>query len=120
MRHRSILFCILLLVSTCFLWAEKRDSDFEEQQHQADLSHLVVVGDSLSAGFQNFSLVQSSQVSSYANLIAQQAETPLILPLITEPGIPNKLILLPGPAQTIVQAPGLSTGRASPQVQVTN
>src|SRR5260370_2111791 len=121
MRSRPILSCVLLLVSTCLLWAEKKDSDSEGQQrHQADLSRLVVVGDSLSAGFQNFSLVQSGQVWGYANLIAQQARTPLILPLIAEPGIPNKLILIPGPAQIVVQAPGISTGRTSPQVQVTN
>lgn len=112
MRNRSILSCVLLLVSTCTVWAQQR--------HQADFSRLVVVGDSLSAGFQNFSLVQSGQVWGYANLIAQQARTPLILPLIAEPGIPNKLILIPGQAQTIVQAPGISTGRTSPQVQVTN
>src|SRR5215471_268479 len=113
MRRRSILSCLLLLVSACAVWAEKNT---KEQQRQADLSRLVVVGDSLSAGFQNFSLVQSSQAHGFANLIAQQAETPLILPLIAEPGVPNKLILVPGSPPSIVQAPGLSTGRVSPQV----
>jgi lysophospholipase L1-like esterase len=121
MRNRSVLSCLLLLASTFSLWAEKRDKEFEvEQERKADLSRLVVVGDSLSAGFQNFSLVQSGQVSGYANLIARQAMTPLTLPLIAEPGIPNKLILIPGPAPTIAKAPGISTGRISPEIQVTN
>jgi lysophospholipase L1-like esterase len=121
MRNRSILSGVLLLVSTFSVWAEKKEGGGEQQpQHQADLSHLVVVGDSLSAGFQNFSMVQSGQVSGYANLIAQQARTPLILPLITEPGVPNKLILVPGPTPTIIQAPGISTGRLSQDVQVTD
>ena len=117
MRRRLILSCILFLVSTFPVWGEKKHS---ADPPPADLSHLVVVGDSLSAGFQNFSLVQSGQVSGYANLIAQQAGTPLSLPLVAEPGVPNKLILIPGPVPTIGQAPGISTGRIFPGVQVTD
>jgi hypothetical protein len=94
---------------------------FSQPARKLDLSHLVVVGDSLSAGFQNYSLVASSQVWSYANLIAQQARTPLALPLIAEPGIPNKLILVnPGPPVVLSQAPGVSSGRIDPSVQPTN
>ena len=39
----------------------------------ADLSRLVVVGDSLSAGVQNISLAKSQQIHGFANLIAEQA-----------------------------------------------
>lgn len=88
-------------------------------QRRVDLSRLVVVGDSLSAGFQDFSLVQSAQVNSYANLIARQAGTPLVLPLIGEPGVPAKLI----PTSVfpfIGQAPGVSPGRLNPMEQATN
>src|SRR5678815_2678051 len=55
---------------------------------------LVVVGDSLSAGFQNFSLYDSDsapgvpaggQKHGYAALIAQQAGATLNLPLISYP-----------------------------------
>src|SRR5262245_57369395 len=61
------------------------------QPKKADLSKLVVVGDSLSAGFQNFSLLGSQQVHSYAKLIANQAGTELVLPLVNFPGLPNVL-----------------------------
>src|SRR5215831_3947442 len=61
------------------------------QPPKANLSRLVVVGDSLSAGFQNFSLLESQQVHSYANLLATQADTPMVLPLVKEPGVPNVL-----------------------------
>jgi hypothetical protein len=40
----------------------------------ANLSRLVVVGDSLSAGVQNFSLLDSQQKHGYASVIAGQAE----------------------------------------------
>src|SRR5947209_8453702 len=51
-------------------------------QRKADLSSLVVVGDSLSAGFQNGSLMDSQQPNGYASLVAAQAGVPLPLPLI--------------------------------------
>jgi lysophospholipase L1-like esterase len=58
---------------------------------------LVIVGDSLSAGFQNFSLYDSQsapgvplggQRNGYAALIAQQAGVSLNLPLVSYPGVP--------------------------------
>ena len=76
-------------------------------QNKADLSRLVVVGDSLSAGFQNGSLLDSQQVHGYANVIAQQAGVNLNLPLIAPPGIPNVLVLVSvGPPPTLSTAPG--------------
>jgi len=88
-------------------------------QRTADLTRLVVVGDSLSAGFQNGSLLDSQQVHGYANLLAQQAETPLPLPLISPPGIPPVLELTSlGPPPIIVRAPGSSPGRDNPLLQV--
>ncbi len=87
-------------------------------QNRADLARLVIVGDSLSAGFQNGSLLDSQQVHGYANLLAQQARTPLPLPLIAPPGIPNVLELIsPGPPPVIGQASGMSPGRDNPLVQ---
>ena len=85
---------------------------------RADLSRLVVVGDSLSAGFQNGSLLDEQQVHGYASLIAQQAGVELLLPEIAYPGIPNVLTLVdPGPPPVIVEAPGNSAGRVDPLVQ---
>jgi hypothetical protein len=59
------------------------------QNRKANLSRLVVVGDSLSAGFQNFSLLGTQQIHNYASLVAGQANTPLVLPLVRFPGVPN-------------------------------
>src|SRR5438445_1052285 len=87
-------------------------------QKHADLSRLVVVGDSLSAGFQNSSLLDSQQPHGYASLIADQARTTLPLPLIAAPGLPNVLTLVSsGPPPVIVPAPGSSTGRTNPLEQ---
>ena len=73
----------------------------------ADLSRLVVVGDSLSAGVQNFSLLDKQQQHGYASVIAQQAGIPLFLPLVPSPGAPNVLeVVNPGPPPVIAQAPG--------------
>ncbi|MGH9943189.1 MAG: SGNH/GDSL hydrolase family protein [Pyrinomonadaceae bacterium] len=88
---------------------------------RADLSRLVVVGDSLSAGFQNGSLLDRQQVNGYATLVALRARKTLPLPLIAEPGVPNVLQLVsPGPPPIILPAPGISTGRTNPLEQPRN
>jgi lysophospholipase L1-like esterase len=90
-------------------------------QRKADLSKLVVVGDSLSAGFQNGSLLSTQQVHGYASLVAEQAGTALSLPLIGAPGIPNVLVLVnPGPPPVIQQATGTSVGRLDYLTQPTD
>lgn len=90
-------------------WASQPDSS----QHKTDIGRLVVVGDSLSAGFQNFSLYDSDSVApprgqehGVAALIAHQAKVSLHLPLIQYPGIPPSLILQ---GTEITRAPGLGT-----------
>ena len=87
-------------------------------QRKADLSRLVVVGDSLSAGFQSGSLLDVQQVHGYASVVAAQAQEPLPLPLIGAPGIPNVLILVsPGPPPVVAPVPGTSPGRDDFTVQ---
>src|ERR1035437_4125190 len=61
-------------------------------QKKADVSNLVVVGDSLSAGYQNSQLIESGQVHGYANVIATQAGVKLNLPIIP-------LVVFPSPLQ---------------------
>lgn len=58
-----------------------------------DFSRIVVLGDSLSAGFYDGSLNERGQEHSYAVLLAQQAGSTLTLPLISYPGIPIALKL---------------------------
>jgi GDSL-like Lipase/Acylhydrolase len=92
-----------------------------QAQKRADLTRFVVVGDSLSAGFQNDSLLDSQQVHGYANLIAQQAQTNLPLPLISFPGVPNVLELIsPGPPPIVAPLPGLPGDRENPLVQASD
>lgn len=72
-----------------------------------NLKTLVVVGDSLSAGFQNYSLLDTQQVHAYPALIAQQAGVPLTLPLVPAPGVPNVLQLVTlGPPPVVAPMPG--------------
>jgi len=88
---------------------------------KTDLSRLVIVGDSLSAGFQNGSLLDSQQPHGYAALVAAQAGVPLTLPLIAPPGIPNVLELISvGPPPNIIRAPGTSPGRDDIFAQATD
>ena len=90
-------------------------------QGPADLSRLVVVGDSLAAGYMNDSLLAAQQVGSFPNLIAAQAGVDLPLPLIAAPGVPNVIVSVdPGPPPIIIRAPGVSTGRLNPMVQAMN
>lgn len=86
-----------------------------------DLSRMAVVGDSLAAGFQDGSLIDTLQPQGFAPLVAVQAQTPMILPLIAPPGIPNVLTLVTaGPPPVLKQASGTSTGRDAPADQPTN
>jgi hypothetical protein len=88
----------------------------EAAPQSAHLTRLVVVGDSLSAGFQNFSLYDSDSIvppaplggqkHGFAALIAQQANVSLNLPLIQYPGIPAVLTREGG---VVSRAPGIGT-----------
>src|ERR1700687_2345713 len=119
-RSRAIKFLefnLLLSVSLSPPWAEHKG----DKSDKADLTRLVVVGDSLSAGFQNHSLLDVQQVNGYASLVAKQARTTLPLPLIMAPGIPSVLTIVSiGPPLVIAPAPGTSGGRVDPFVQPLN
>ena len=60
-------------------------------QPGANLSNLVIAGDSLSAGYQNSQLIEAGQKAGYANVLATQAGVDLRLPLIPAPGFPQVL-----------------------------
>ncbi len=80
---------------------------------------MVVVGDSLSAGYLNGSLYDKQQPHGYASVVAQQAGINLPLPLIAEPGIPSVLKLKRGTGE-ISRDPGTSIGRTDPTMQTYN
>lgn len=79
----------------------------------ADFTRYVAIGDSLTAGYSNDSLLIAHQQFSYPAVIARQTGAPdFQQPLISEPGIPAELILvslLPSP-----QLARKSTGNGAP------
>ncbi len=98
---------------------------------KVSFDNLVVVGDSLSAGFQNFSLFDNGplgpggQQHGYAALFAQQADVRnFTLPLISWPGLPPELALIPNASVEgfPVIAPVSTTpgGRENPCAQPTD
>lgn len=91
-------------------WRWERDADF---------STVVFIGDSLTAGFQNGGLSVEGQTHGYAALIAQQAGFDITLPLVSEPGIPPKLLLESLDPLVVAPADGLGE-RLNPREQATN
>jgi lysophospholipase L1-like esterase len=95
------------------------------QQAQAknagNFSNTVFLGDSLTAGYQSGSLLDSQQVHGWAPLVAKQASFTIVQPLIAYPGAPNVLQLVSvGPPPVITTAPGTTTGRDNFATQVTD
>jgi hypothetical protein len=117
MRINRLRFCARGLLCSLFC-----GSVFAQTPAPAALSKLVIVGDSLSAGVQNFSLLGTQQVHGFASLIAQQANVPLVLPLVPYPGEPNVLQLTSLNPVTIEPAsvPPVTFPRISPCQQPTN
>ncbi len=83
---------------------------------QRDFTRLISVGDSLSAGFTNFSLNVAGQLNGYTAVVARQAglavngsqigTNTFALPLISYPGIPPALYAVPGsPFPQILREP---------------
>lgn len=84
-------------------------------------TNVVFVGDSLTAGFQNGSLLDTQQTNGYANLIATQAKFSIVLPLIAAPGAPAVMRLVSlGPPPVTATASGTSTGRDDVTAQPTD
>ena len=82
-------------------------------------SRVVVLGDSISAGFQNGSLLDSQQPHGWASLVATQAGFPMTLPLMGAPGFPAVYELLSAGLPPVVQQlSGVTTGRDNPNAQI--
>ncbi len=102
-KKYKILIALLFIISVLFIGCEDK-SDLTAPQPpatgSADFSSFVAIGNSLTAGFQNNSLYESSQMYSFGNLIAQQVQTSFAQPIISDPGIPGRLelkALVPSP-----------------------
>ncbi len=107
----SLLSCLLLFVATS-----------AHAQYKPNLSRLVIVGDSLSAGVQNFSLLDVQQPNGYASVLANQAGVKLTLPLVPFPGAPKVLQLTSLNPLTIAPIAGTlpEVPRDNPCTQPTN
>lgn len=96
---------IRFLIPLFLILAAAQIGRLQAQEPAADLSTLVIVGDSISAGHQNSCLLHTQQPNSYASLIARQAGVELPLPLIAVPGLP--------PCLEIIGLDPLEIGRSS-------
>jgi lysophospholipase L1-like esterase len=93
-----------------------------------NFSNTIFLGDSLTAGFQSGSLLDTQQVHGWAPVVAKQAGFNIIQPLIAFPGAPNVLQLVSvGPPPAISQYCGgtppncvTTTGRDNYATQVTD
>jgi lysophospholipase L1-like esterase len=93
----------------------------EQAKNVGNFSTTVFLGDSLTAGYQSGSLLDTQQVHGWAPLVAKQAGFNIVLPLIAYPGAPNVLQLVSvGPPPVITTAPGTSTGRDNFATQATD
>lgn len=121
MVRRSILaasLCVAALTGCGWLEGSGHSPGAGTAPAVPSFATTVVVGDSLSAGFQNGSLLDTQQPNGWASLVAKQAGAPLPLALIAPPGAPAVLQLISlGPPPVIQQASGITTGRDNPAVQ---
>jgi lysophospholipase L1-like esterase len=90
-----------------------------------NFSNTIFLGDSLTAGFQSGSLLDTQQVHGWAPLVAKQAGFNIVQPLIAFPGAPNVLQLVSVNPLAIMQYCGgtpcvTTTGRDNFATQVTD
>ncbi|VAX18751.1 hypothetical protein MNBD_IGNAVI01-2227 [hydrothermal vent metagenome] len=105
-----VLFFSILLIT--FIGCEDRTELTAPQPPktgEADFTRFVSIGNSLTAGYQNSSLYEKSQIFSFGKIIADQVMTDYVQPLISEPGIPGKLEI-EALAPDVVIAPNPGTG----------
>jgi lysophospholipase L1-like esterase len=92
-----------------------------QAKNAGNFSNTVFLGDSLTAGYQSGSLLDTQQVHGWAPVLAKQAGFNIVQPLIAFPGAPNVLQLISvGPPPVITTAPGTTTGRDNFATQVTD
>jgi lysophospholipase L1-like esterase len=83
-----------------------------QAKNAGNFTKTVFIGDSLTAGYQSGSLLDTQQVHGWAPLVGTQAQFSVALPLIAYPGAPNVLKLTSlGPPPAIVTVTGATTGR---------
>jgi lysophospholipase L1-like esterase len=92
-----------------------------QKKNIGNFSTTIFLGDSLTAGYQSGSLLDTQQVHGWAPLVATQASFNIVQPLIAYPGAPNVLHLVSlGPPPIITPVAGATTGRDNFAIQPTD
>ena len=92
-----------------------------QTSNAGNFTTTVFLGDSLTAGYQSASLLDTAEVHGWAPLVATQANFGIVQALIAYPGAPSTLLLQSvGPPPVITTASGTTTGRDNPSTQVTD
>jgi lysophospholipase L1-like esterase len=91
-----------------------------QNANAGNFTNVYFLGDSLTAGFQSDSLIDTSQPHGWANLVATQLGFPIALPLIAPPGAPNQITLVHLSPLTLGTLPGTTTGRDDFTLQPTD
>lgn len=118
LNRNSLLGMCLLAAVAAGIFGCSSGSSSSSKSSTPGFNTTVVIGDSLSAGFQNGSLLDTQQPNGWASLVAKQAGFKLVLPLVAPPGAPAVLQLASlGPPPVITQASGTTTGRDNPDAQ---
>jgi phospholipase/lecithinase/hemolysin len=115
----SLLFFIFAVLSGC--GSSSNTTTQPGSGNSNPFSNVVFLGDSLMAGYQNGSLLDTQQPNGFANLISQQAKFAITLPLIAPPGVPPVLQLVSTAfPPTVKEASGTSSGRENGSQQATD
>lgn len=92
-----------------------------QQKNIGNFSTTVFLGDSLTAGYQSGSLLDTQQVHGWAPVVATQAKFNIVQPLIAYPGAPSVLHLVSlGPPPVITPVSGTTSGRDNFATQPTD
>jgi lysophospholipase L1-like esterase len=119
----ALLTSLALALSGCSSGSSNPLSALQATQakNAGNFSTTVFLGDSLTAGYQSGSLLDTQQVHGWANLVATQGAFNITLPLIAYPGAPNVIQLVSvGPPPVTTTAPGTTTGRDNFAAQPTD
>ena len=92
----------------------------QQTANAGNFATTYFLGDSLTAGFQSDSLIDTSQPHGWAPLVAAQAGFTISLPLIAPPGAPNQLTLVHLAGPVIGMLSGTTSGRDNFGLQPTD
>lgn len=119
----ALAFAVVLMATGCSSGSSNPLASIQAAQakNAGNFTTTVFLGDSLTAGYQSGSLLDTQQVHGWPPLVAGQAGFKIVLPLIAAPGAPNVLQLISvGPPPVIVAASGTTSGRDDFAIQPTD